>query len=409
VLVKHKDFPLVLEIGDEDLHHRLLTCVRRYQTDWSSSSRAITACETVSPVECIGQLEKQLLLKALHARFKPEALSFCQSQSNLLAMQQELAHGPIGTVGKMYVLHFLTYVVPMGKKWVVLLENQHNQVIDSRTDTAVHLGWFALRALFQHDRISVLRLFGLDPDGLEQELMLPDAFFSENLSDEGFARALEHSVLGHDFKLGDSGRRELEREYARLERISSSKILALVALFNLRRELMLDAYLRAWSTNGDATFIRDRIHKKMLTAVGSFPDLVALLVELVIEVSFHLSQVTREGWQLEAPEGPLMRRSGMNSSLTLSTLLTSVNAFAACFEHVKVARDILPFLEDLTSMQIRNPDTEVVENAWKAAWTGLSKYPRKDDKSGDDMHDILFGDRSDKQLNKRIKIKNLLT
>jgi hypothetical protein len=93
----------------------------------------------------------------------------------------------------------------------------------------------------------------------------------------------------------------------------------------------------------------------------------------------------------------------------LSTLLTSVNAFANCFEHTKVACDILPFLQDLTFRQFRNPDTEVVENAWKAAWTGLSKYPRKDDKSGDDVHDILFGDRSDKQLDRRIMIKNLVT
>jgi len=66
-------------------------------------------------VEGIGQLEKLLLLEALHKRFKPEALSFCQSQTNLLVMQQELAHGPVGAVGKMYVLHFLTYVVSMDK------------------------------------------------------------------------------------------------------------------------------------------------------------------------------------------------------------------------------------------------------------------------------------------------------
>ena len=54
-------------------------------------------------------------------------------------MQQELAHGPVGAVGKMYVLHFLTYVVSMDKKWVVLPENEHIKAIDSRADAAVNL------------------------------------------------------------------------------------------------------------------------------------------------------------------------------------------------------------------------------------------------------------------------------
>jgi len=156
----------------------------------------------------------------------------------------------------------------------------------------------------------------------------------------------------------------IEREISRLGSIFSSTglesdVYVALALYNTRQTNDLRA------PASDLSELRDHIQRKTMEQFVP-SDLVFYLVIEVVIIDLLVPHQ-----KLPPPAGPRWTYEPLQiiDAQTLSTQLTKVLTFVDCFDLDRQARDILPRLRSLESIQARDKRTPQVITKWKEMWT----------------------------------------